>query len=293
MKKKKLQYKELRSLDSAIEQLQALVDGLRTGALSLERGELQLQLKPGAVLDFALCAERDGVQERFELSLEWRRQDLTMGSTGRSSGGSAALTRPQSMVVPAAARGLALQAEAERLFEEDDSDPPLSSDDDDTLGSDDVLASGDLLDIEELFIADEPTVAPAAVDAVEVPLRSSVAATSSAPGPLAQDGSDDEAVTVRHSSPPAGQPSAARRSLLPDARWFQELYAAARALDADGQLRLDARRFAASLVDAGLEPALQEELYSLARQADDERREQLFKEPRISELIANTLSGAA
>ncbi|MEY2929687.1 MAG: Amphi-Trp domain, partial [Pseudomonadota bacterium] len=188
MKKNKLQYKELRSLDSTIEQLQELVDGLRTGTLSLERGGQQLQLKPGAVLDFAVCAEREGVQERFELSLEWRRQDLTIGSTGRSSGAlssaalsSAALSstalssRPQSMVVPAAARGLALQAEAERLFEEDDSDPPLSSDDDDTLGSDDVLASGDMLDIEELFIADEPTVAP---DAVDVPLRSSVAATS-------------------------------------------------------------------------------------------------------------------
>jgi amphi-Trp domain-containing protein len=192
MKKKKLRYTELRSLDSAIEQLQALVDGLRAGVLSLERGEQQLQLKPGAVLDFALSAEREGVQERFELTLEWRRQDLTIGSGPARSD---AASRPRSMPVPAG-RGLALQAEAERLFEEDDAEAPLSSDDDYTLAPDEV---------------DAPP--------LQGPLLSASEAPSSVAALLEREDGDDEAVTVRHSSPPAGQP-VARRAAPTDPEWI-------------------------------------------------------------------------
>lgn len=267
MKKKKLRYTELRSLDSAIEQLQQLVDGLRAGVLNLERGEQQLLLKPGAVLDFELSAERAGVQERFELSMEWRRQDLTIGGGPAREG---ATSRHRSMPVPAG-RGLALQAEAERLFVEDDSEAPLSSDDDYTLAPDEV---------------DVPL--------PEGPLASaSSGAPSSMPALLARDEVDDEAVTVRHSSPPDGQPAAARLALHADADWFERRYAEARVSEGAGRPRLDEQRFADSLAGAGLDPQLQQELCSLARQAENEGRERLFKERNISELIASTLSGAA
>ncbi len=259
MKRNKLQYTELRSLDSAIEQLQELLDGLRAGVLRLGRGEQQLLLKPGAVLDFALSAEREGEQERFQLSLEWRRQEL-----GIASGPAAAGEAPKfhSMPVPAG-RGLALQAEAERLFDEDEAEAPLSSDDDYTVAPDDV----------------------------DAPLQ---AEASDSPAPAlaaAREEVDQEAVTVRHSSPPAGQSSVS--GVPSDAERFERLYAAARMAHGDGRPRLDEQRFAESLATAGLEPQLQQELCSLARQADAEGRERLFKERSISELIASTLSGAA
>lgn len=269
MKKKKLQYTELRSLDSAIEQLQALVDGLRAGELSLERGEQQMLLRPGAVLDFALSAEREGVQERFELVLEWRRQELTIGR-GPS--------RRAAVPVPAG-RGLALQAEADRLFEEDDSDAPLSSDDDYTLAPDEVDVP--------LPLAGSPLPAePARLESLGVlPGQDQLEAI--------EEELDDEAVTVRHSSPPHGQPVLARNPLHPDAQRLERMYAQARVPAGDGRHRLDEPRFAAALAAVGLEPQLQQELCSLARQADEEGRERLFKDSSISELIASTLSGAA
>lgn len=275
MKKDRLQYTELRSLDSAVEQLQALVDGLRAGVLSLERGDQRLTLKPGAVLDFALSAAREGEQERFELTLEWRRQELSMGSSPSRR----RAPPPRSMPVPAG-RGLALQAEAERLFDEDESDAPLSTDDDDTLAPDEV---------------DRP-LRPTGSQLPEEPAPAEPASASPARGEREAselEELDDEAVTVRHSSPPDGQRLLERRPVQPDAQWLQRTYAQARVPDGDGRLRLDEQRFTGALAAAGLEAQLQQELRSLARQADDDGRERLFEERSISELIASTLSGAA
>lgn len=283
MKKKKLQYTELRSLDSAIEQLQELVDGLRAGALNLERGEHQLQLKPGAVLDFAVRAERDGEQERFELTLEWRRQEQTASSAPPRQ---SAKPRPRSMHAPLG-RGLALQAEAERLFEEDESEAPLSSDDDYTLAPDEVdlplHASGSTL-------ADSMS-APV-LTAPQRSVANTVLAGQDELEAIEEEELDDEAVTVRHSSPPAGQRPPARR-IPSDAERFERMYAEARVPSGAERPRLDEQRFSDSLAAAGLEQQLQQELRSLARQADAEGRDRLFKERSISELIASTLSGAA
>ncbi len=209
----KLHYSELRSLDSAIEHLQAIVNGLRAGLLRLEHGNEQLLLRPGAVLDFAVSASRKGVNERFELTLEWRRQDLTILGSG------------------------------DDLFERSslDLEPPVSSDDDDTL-------------------AEEP----------ETP--------------------EDEAVTVRQSSPPHGQP---RRAFDTDAERFQRLYQEARTSPGEDRPRLDEARFSASLEVAGVEPELRRELLTVARHADQEGRDRLFTARSISELIATTLAGTA
>jgi hypothetical protein len=116
---------------------------------------------------------------------------------------------------------------------------------------------------------------------------------TSASASQAQDEIDDEAVTLRRSSPPGGQLMPSERSLRSDAEWFERRYREARTPSSDDQLRLDEQRFAASLAAAGLEPQLQQELLSLARQADAEGRDRLFKEHSISELIASTLGGAA
>ena len=296
MSKKKLEYTELRSLDSAIEQLQELVDGLRAGVLPLRRGEQQVLLKPGAVLDFAVSAERRGEQERLVLTLEWRRQELSM-DRGAPRG-----ARPRSMPVPAG-RGLALQAEAERLFDEDESEAPLSSDDDytvapeypeypeytvasDTVASDtaapDTVAP-DEVDVPLPQTGSQPAAAPTAAPSAAAPASAAPTVPPSAlPGQdeleaIEEEQLDDEAVTVRHSSPPAGQSSLARRSIHSDAEQFERMYAEARVPGADGRPRLDEQRFAESLAVAGLESELQQELCSLARQADAEGRDWLFK----------------
>jgi amphi-Trp domain-containing protein len=87
-KKFEINYEEHRSLDSTLDQLQSLVDGLRSGALTVARGDRRLLflVKPGARLDFALHAERAGDRERLELSLEWRRQNLVIDAPARPEG---------------------------------------------------------------------------------------------------------------------------------------------------------------------------------------------------------------
>jgi len=81
-KKFEIDYEECRSLDSILDQLQSMVDGLRSGALTVARGDRRLLflVKPGVPLEFTLHAERTGERERLELSLEWRRQHLAIGS---------------------------------------------------------------------------------------------------------------------------------------------------------------------------------------------------------------------
>jgi len=84
-KKFEIDYEEYRSLDSALDQLQSLVDGLRSGALTVARGDRRLLflVKPGARLELKLHAERTGDRERLELSLEWQRQQLVIGDSAR------------------------------------------------------------------------------------------------------------------------------------------------------------------------------------------------------------------
>jgi amphi-Trp domain-containing protein len=275
---KKLKYTELRSLDSAILQLQEVVDGLRAGVLRLRRGEQQMQLKPGGVLDFALHAERKGARERFEFGLEWRRQDLASSAEDGSIESEPESSSPESLSVSlasvssasvssasvSAGAQAAVEAENDRSFEEDSE--PVSADDDDALASD----------------MDEPRT-----------LRPSMTVMSSAVAVQAPDEIDDEAVTLRQSSPPGGQRSASKGGPRSDAEWFERLYRESRTLVGDERPRLDEKRFADSLAGAGLEPQLQQELCNLARQADAEGRDRLFQAHSISDLISSTLTGAA
>jgi amphi-Trp domain-containing protein len=122
MKKLEIEYDERRSLESTVDQLQSLVDGLRSGALTIARGDRRLLflLKPEAPLAFTLHAERSGEHERLKLSLEWRRQHLRIGR-GR------AMAEEDSADAAASARELAeherpAELEAPELLEEDEDD---------------------------------------------------------------------------------------------------------------------------------------------------------------------------
>jgi amphi-Trp domain-containing protein len=81
MKKHEIEYDERRSLQSTVDQLQSLVDGLRSRALTIAHGDRRLLflVEPGSPLEFTLHAVRTGNRERLEISLEWRRQHLRIG----------------------------------------------------------------------------------------------------------------------------------------------------------------------------------------------------------------------
>jgi amphi-Trp domain-containing protein len=88
MKKHKIEYDERRSLASTVEQLQSVVDGLRSRALTIAHGDRRLLflLAPGSPLELSIHAERSGNRERLEISLEWRRQHLRIGASASEAG---------------------------------------------------------------------------------------------------------------------------------------------------------------------------------------------------------------
>ena len=80
-KKYEIEYEERRSLASTVDQLQSMVDGLRSRALTIAHGDRRLLflVAPGSPLELSIHAERSGSHERLEISLEWRRQHLRIG----------------------------------------------------------------------------------------------------------------------------------------------------------------------------------------------------------------------
>ena len=52
--------------------LQALVDGLKSGTICVQRGEDHLSLRPAGELELEVSARRKGRRESFRLALSWR-----------------------------------------------------------------------------------------------------------------------------------------------------------------------------------------------------------------------------
>lgn len=65
---------------------------------------------------------------------------------------------------------------------------------------------------------------------------------------------------------------------------YQRLYSAARSVDDEGHWHLDKQRLMQSLAEAGVDPLTQQELYSLALQADADGRAIMFSEQVIDAL---------
>jgi amphi-Trp domain-containing protein len=116
--KHKIEYDERRSLASTIDQLQSVVDGLRSRALTIAHGNRRLLflLEPGSPLELSIHAERSGNRERLEISLAWRRQHLRIGSLP------AAQTAPEELRQPLEAEPAAEELEEGEVVEEQDDD---------------------------------------------------------------------------------------------------------------------------------------------------------------------------
>jgi amphi-Trp domain-containing protein len=76
MKKQKMKFAEQQALDTCIRQLEALLEGLKSGTLSLSQGGEKLWLRPGGAVDIELRAEQSGDRESLEIQLGWRRASL-------------------------------------------------------------------------------------------------------------------------------------------------------------------------------------------------------------------------
>ena len=76
MKKQSIEFSEQQSLDTCIRHLEALLEGLKAGTVSLSQNEHKLWLRPGAAVELELRAEQSGDSERLEVRLGWRRRSL-------------------------------------------------------------------------------------------------------------------------------------------------------------------------------------------------------------------------
>jgi amphi-Trp domain-containing protein len=186
MKKQKIKFTEQQALATCVRQLEALLEGLKAGTLSLSQGGEKLWLRPGGAVDIELRAEQSGDRENLEIKLGWSRANLHVVSR----------------------------------YPEDS--PPKTVRNWQGSAHDDVTLNQN---------------------------------------PLGMRNLDAE--------------SAAR---------YQEIYAASRSTNAEGQHHLDETRFVQSLAAAGVDAATQQELYNLALHAEADGRASLFRDEVIAAL---------
>ncbi len=71
MKRRKIKYADKRDVHACIEQLQALVDGLRAGRIDLQQGDQEVHLRPGGVVEFELRLDQLERRETLRLDMTW------------------------------------------------------------------------------------------------------------------------------------------------------------------------------------------------------------------------------
>jgi amphi-Trp domain-containing protein len=76
MKKQKFKYSDQQPLDTCVRQLEALLEGLKAGTLSLSQNGQKLWLRPGGAMDIELRADQTGERENLEIHLSWQRSTL-------------------------------------------------------------------------------------------------------------------------------------------------------------------------------------------------------------------------
>lgn len=73
-RKEKVEVEASLSLEDALAKITAIVEGLRTGALSLRRGNQGVTLSPEGLLETEIKAKVKGKKQSLEISLEWEAQ---------------------------------------------------------------------------------------------------------------------------------------------------------------------------------------------------------------------------
>jgi hypothetical protein len=83
---------------------------------------------------------------------------------------------------------------------------------------------------------------------------------------------------------PGSNPLGVRNLDAASASRYQEIYAASRSTNAEGQHHLDEESFVQALAAAGVDAATQQDLYNLALQAEADGRASLFRDEVIAAL---------
>jgi amphi-Trp domain-containing protein len=71
MKRRKIRYSDERSISACVEQLQALVDGLKAGRIALEHEEGPVALTPTGPMNFELRIDQQRRKETLRVELTW------------------------------------------------------------------------------------------------------------------------------------------------------------------------------------------------------------------------------
>jgi amphi-Trp domain-containing protein len=71
MKRRKIRFSDERSVSACIEQLQALVDGLKAGRIALDHAEGPVELAPTGMVNFDLRVDQQRRKETLRLDLTW------------------------------------------------------------------------------------------------------------------------------------------------------------------------------------------------------------------------------
>jgi amphi-Trp domain-containing protein len=239
MKSRKIKHADRRSVRACIEQLQAIVDGLRAGTIDMQQGSVDVHMRPGGMVEFELRLEQLARRETIKLEMNWR---------------------PEAVRV------------ADPVDVEDDDSP-----------------------ISELPPPPEPP--RASLRSSRAPASSARASNGSGYGPESNGSYAPESNGV--SSVPASAadaewqdidaaeldgPQSAQVLDRIAAAEYQRLYTAARCLGSDGEWHLDKDQLIAGFARAGVDPLTQQELYSLAAQADADGRSIMFSEQAITAL---------
>ncbi len=72
MKRRKIRHADQRNVQACIDQLQALVDGLRAGSIGLEQDGQAVVLRPGGVVQFDLRVDQGERKETLRVEMSWQ-----------------------------------------------------------------------------------------------------------------------------------------------------------------------------------------------------------------------------
>lgn len=72
MKRRKCRYVDQRDIEACIGQLQAIIDGLRSGSMALEEEDQSVLLRPAGLLDFELRVEQLERKETLRVEMSWK-----------------------------------------------------------------------------------------------------------------------------------------------------------------------------------------------------------------------------
>jgi amphi-Trp domain-containing protein len=89
MKRRKIRYSDERSVSACVEQLQALVDGLKAGRIALAHEEGPVALAPGGMVSFELRVDQQRRKEMLRIELTWPSEASDASATDVESSGEA------------------------------------------------------------------------------------------------------------------------------------------------------------------------------------------------------------